>query len=90
MLVVFEVYDDESGEPYFSSLLQPVEWFAQRQNLLLSHSLIPQVEQYYITLSIIAPTKSYDLKNIQKQSETEEGMVSLSEYFHTSVINSYS
>lgn len=89
VLVMYEVCEEVSGEPYFSTLLQPVEWFAQQQSLLLSHSLVSQVEQYYITL-VVTGEKSYDIKNIQIQREGDEQLVSLLDYFHTSDISSYS
>ena len=79
----------ELCEPCFSSLLQPVEWFTRQQSLLLSHSLVPQVEQYYITLVITAP-KSYSIKDIHIQREGYEQSVPLLEYFHSGDITSYS
>ena len=89
VLIVYEVYEKASGKPYLSSLLQPVEWFTQQQSLLLSHSLVPQVEQYFITLVITAP-KSYDIKDIHIQREGYGQLVPLQEYFHTSDIGLYS
>ena len=86
VLIVYEVC---SGEQYFSSLLQPVEWFSQQQSLLLSHSLVPQVEQYYITL-VVTVSKSHDLKGIQIQREGDDQPVSLLDYFHTGNISLYS
>jgi hypothetical protein len=89
ILIIYEVCEKESGKPYFLGLLQPVEWFAQQQSLLLSHSLVPQVEQYYITLVISAP-KPYDIKDIHIQREGYEQSVPLLEFFHTGDITLYS
>ena len=89
VLIVYEVCEKLNGEPYFSTLLQPVEWFMQQQNILLSHSLVPQVEQYYITL-VVTGEKSYDINDIQIQREGDEQSVPLLDYFHTSDISSYS
>lgn len=89
VLIVYEVYEKVSSGSYFSTLLQPVEWFTQQQSVLLSHSLVPQVEHYYITL-VITASKSYDIKNIQIQREGYKDLVPLLEYFHHSDISSYS
>ena len=89
VLTVYEVYEKVSSGSYFSTLLQPVEWFTQQQSLLLSHSLVPQVEQYYITL-VITASKSYDINDIQIQREGDEQSVSLFDFFHTDDISSYS
>ena len=84
VLIVYELC-----EPYFSSLLQPVEWFTRQQSLLLSHSLVPQVEQYYITLVMTAP-ESYNIRDIHIQREGYEQSVPLLEYFHSGDTTSYS
>lgn len=89
VLIVYELCEKKSDKPYFSSLLQPVEWFSRQQSLLLSRSLVPQVEQYYITLVITTP-KSYNIKDIHIQREGYEQSVPLLEYFHSGDITSYS
>ena len=89
ILIVYEVYEKASDKPYFSSLLQPVQWFAQQQSILLSRSLVSQVEQYYITLVITAP-KSFDIKDIQIRKEGYKWSVPLLEHFHTRDISTHS
>ena len=80
ILVVYEVYNEVTGERYFSTLLQAAEWFASQQSILLSHSLIPQLQQYYITLVIKTNLESYDPTNLQIQTAHHERAVSFLEY----------
>lgn len=91
VFVVCEVYSEVSGEPYFSTLLQPVEWFTHQQSLLLARSLVTQQEHYYITLVITTDSESYDLTEIQVQNGSHEQSVSLPDYtpFHDGELHSY-
>ena len=92
VLVMYEVYSRVSGEPYFSTLLQPMEWFTQQQSLLLAHSLVSQVESYHITLMMESDSESYDITKLQVQVGSYQQTISLLDYlpFHVADIDSHS
>lgn len=92
VLVIYEVYGKVSGEPHFSTLLQPVEWFTQQQSLLLAHSLVPKSEMYYIAIVVQTDSESYDITKLQVQDRNYQQSVSILEYspFHAAVTDLYS
>lgn len=91
VLVVYDVCCKVNDEPYFSSLLQPVEWFTQQQSLLLSHSLVPQVEKYYVILVIKSSSDDFDITNIQIQNGSRDQSTPIMDYksLHSGNIHSY-
>ena len=90
-LIVYEVYSKVSGGSYYSTLLQPVEWFTWQQSLLLSHTLVPQVGIYYITLVIKANSEHYNITKIQIENASDQQLIPLLDYtpFRTGNIGSY-
>ena len=62
ILVVYELYSLAENKPYFSVLLQPVEWFSNQQAAVLVKPLQETELLYHITL--VVPSKFYDPKNL--------------------------
>ena len=66
VLVLYSIYSQDEITPnnviYYSVLLQPVEWFSNKQIIALQHPTHDEVYQYHI--SVVVPEVHYNPKDI--------------------------
>ncbi len=62
ILVLYTIYSQHANV-HHSVLLQPVEWFSNKQTIVLQHPTNNEVYQYHI--SVVAPKKHYNPVDVQ-------------------------
>ena len=62
VLALYNIYS-QNANMYYSVLLQPVEWFSNKQTIILQHPTDNEVYQYHI--SVVVPKEHYNPMDIQ-------------------------